>query len=337
MIATHEVVDSAARRAGRVPAAARISPRVWAVPVTCDLPVRYTFAYLVIGDDQRFLVIDPGAESAEGRAQLLAGIALAGLEFENLIGIVASHGHWDHMGAAEALMADTGAWLGIDPLEAWAIVDTPDAEARVQSYADWLTANGAPADVVTELAERKRGRARYFSQERTILPLEDGQYLPLAGRRLRVVSTPGHTAGSICVVDEDEEILFTGDHVLPSIHPNIGAFEDRPDADTLGGYLDSLEKLTPWSDFQICPGHEYHFRGLTERSEQLRERLARRLAEVTAARAAQPDVSAWELTSGLRWRRGWDGLANADREDALAATRAHLNHLDHLDPNRSAT
>ena len=335
MIATHEVVDSAARRAGRVPAIERISSRVWAVPVTCDLPVRYTFAYLVVGDDDRFIVIDPGADTPAGRAQLLGGIDEAGLELRGLIGIVATHWHWDHMGAAEKLMADTGAWFGLHPLEAWPVEGTPAAEARVEAYSNWLAASGAPAEVVTELTNRKRGRAHEFSQHRTTLALEDGAMLPLPGRRLRVVLTPGHTAGSICVVDEDEEVLFTGDHVLPSIHPNIGAFEDRPDVDTLGGYLASLDKIAPWSDFQICPGHEYHFRGLAERSAQLRERLVGRLAEVAAARAAQPHASPWEITSGLRWRRGWEGLANSDREDALAATRAHLNHLDQL--NTSGT
>lgn len=343
MIATHEVVDRVARKAGRIPAIEQITSRIWAVPVTCNLPVRYTFAYLVIGDDDTFLVIDPGAESDEGRAQLVAGIDAAGLQLSQLTGVVATHTHWDHMGAAERLVADTGAWFGIHPLEEWPIAGTPAVAEKVAAYAHWLEASGAPAEVVAELSARKIERARNFAQPRTTVALEDGMLLPLPGRRLRVVLTPGHTAGHICIVDEDEEVLFTGDHVLPTIHPNIGAFEDRPNDDTLGGYLASLEKIAQWGDFQICPGHEYNFRGLEARVGELRERLAGRLEEVAAARAAHPDASAWEITSRVRWRRGWEGLANSDREDALAATRAHLNHLVHqgdtvhINPIRSAT
>ena len=330
MIATHEVVDRAARKAGRVPEVERISARIWAVPVTCSLPVRYTFAYFVVGDDERFIVIDPGAETPEGREQLLGGLDAAGLELRNLAGVVGTHWHWDHMEAAERLVAETGAWFGLHPLERWPVAGTPELEERVQAYTDWLADSGAPAEVVTELGDRKRGRGHLFETELATLPLADGMLLPLAGRTLRVVVTPGHTAGSVCIVDEDEEVLFTGDHVLPTIHPNIGAFEDRPDEDTVSGYLASLQKIARWSDFQICPGHEYHFRGLAERTEQLRARLERRLAEVAAIRAANPGASPWELTSLLPWRRGWDGLTNSDREDALAVTRAHLNHLDQL-------
>ena len=337
MIGTHQVVDRAARNAGRIPEIERIAPGVWAVAISCaPLPVSYTFAYIVVGDGDSFIVIDPGAESPEGRQQLLDGIDAAGVQFENLIGIVATHEHWDHMGAAERLPDATNAWLGIHPLEAWPVVGTPDSEQRFVAYSQWLTASGAPADVVQELSARQRRRSRHFTEQRVTRELEDGAYLPLPGRKLRVVWTPGHTAGHICIADEDHEILFTGDHVLPTIHPNIGAFADRPDADTLGGYLASLEKLAPWGEYQICPGHEYHFRGLAERSAQLRARLAGRLEEVAAARAAQPDATLWEITAGLRWRRGWDALENTDREDALAATRAHLNHIDHTDPTKSA-
>lgn len=338
MIGTHQMVDRDARAAGVVPDVEQIAPGVWAVPIACPpLPVRYTFAYLVSGETDAFIVIDPGAESPESRQQLLDGIAFAGLQLTNLLGVVATHEHWDHMAAAERLLDDSGAWFGIHPLEAWPIAGSPAAEQRVVAYAKWLTDSGAPEDVVQELAARKRGLGRHFTQPRFTLELDDGDYLPLPGRRLRVIWTPGHTAGSICIADEDHEVLFTGDHVLPTIHPNIGAFADRPNADTLGGFLASLDKLAPWREYQICPGHEYHFRGLDERAVQLRERLARRLEEVAAARAARPGATPWEITAGLRWRRGWDGLDNVDREDALAATRAHLNHLDHIDPTKSAT
>lgn len=337
MIGTHQVVDRAARNAGHVPAIERIAPGVWSVPIACEpLPVRYTFAYIVIGDANAFVVIDPGAESPEGRQQLLDGIAAAGLQLNDLIGVVATHEHWDHMGAAERLLDETDAWLGIHPLEAWPIEGTADIEQRFVAYEQWLTASGAPDDVVRALSDRQRTRGRHFTKRRVTLELEDGAYLPVPGRKLRVVWTPGHTAGHICIADEDREILFTGDHVLPTIHPNIGAFADRPDADTLGGYLASLDKLAPWSEYQICPGHEYHFRGLDERISQLRARLATRFEEVAAARAAQPEATAWEITAGLRWRRGWDAFDNLDREDALAATRAHLNHIDHNDPTKSA-
>lgn len=46
------------------------------------------------------------------------------------------------------------------------------------------------------------------------LPLYDGDVIDLGGVRLRVLETPGHTVGSICLFDEDNGLLFTGDLVL---------------------------------------------------------------------------------------------------------------------------
>lgn len=45
----------------------------------------------------------------------------------------------------------------------------------------------------------------------TILPMADGDVFDLGGRRLEVVLTPGHTPGSVCLVDYDNRMAFTGD------------------------------------------------------------------------------------------------------------------------------
>ena len=47
-------------------------------------------------------------------------------------------------------------------------------------------------------------------------PLEDGQVLELGGRRIEVVLIPGHTPGSIALLDEDRRMLFPGDSVQPT-------------------------------------------------------------------------------------------------------------------------
>ena len=44
-------------------------------------------------------------------------------------------------------------------------------------------------------------------------PLRDGDVLDLGGRRLRVIHTPGHTPDSVCLLDEEHGLLFTGDTV----------------------------------------------------------------------------------------------------------------------------
>src|SRR5262249_57762277 len=57
--------------------------------------------------------------------------------------------------------------------------------------------------------------------------LEHGDLVPLPGRRVRAVWTPGHTPGHLCLHEESDGLLLTGDHVLPRISPDIGL---QPDA-----------------------------------------------------------------------------------------------------------
>ncbi len=45
--------------------------------------------------------------------------------------------------------------------------------------------------------------------------LEDGDVIDLGGRKLEVIFTPGHSAGSTCFLDSDNRLLFTGDHFYP--------------------------------------------------------------------------------------------------------------------------
>ncbi len=55
----------------------------------------------------------------------------------------------------------------------------------------------------------------------------DGERLPIAGRDVRAIWTPGHTPGHLCLHDAAAGVLLTGDHLLPRITPNISVLQ-RP-------------------------------------------------------------------------------------------------------------
>ena len=55
--------------------------------------------------------------------------------------------------------------------------------------------------------------------------VHDGQRLPQEGGDLEVIHTPGHTMGSVCI--RHPACLFSGDHVLPDISPNVGGGDRR--------------------------------------------------------------------------------------------------------------
>ncbi len=96
--------------------------------------------------------------------------------------IVSTHGHWDHIGDNAAVAAHTGAEIAVHPLDRTRLTEPQP------SFAPFDIPPSVPA---VELAEG--GEVRF------------------GAIRLRVLHTPGHTEGSVCLYDADQGLLFSGD------------------------------------------------------------------------------------------------------------------------------
>jgi glyoxylase-like metal-dependent hydrolase (beta-lactamase superfamily II) len=126
----------------------------------------------------------PGSRPAIERA--IAGI---GRRPDELVRIVCTHGHPDHLGGA-ADFRGSGVDVYLHPADASAVrIGLLDALRRPSRGRLFAALTPAPAD------------AR---------PLRDGDVLPVLGG-LVVVHTPGHTPGSVCLYAPRHRLLFTGD------------------------------------------------------------------------------------------------------------------------------
>lgn len=171
----------------------------------------------------------------------------------------------------------------------------------------------------TVLAEYPRRAAPAVVGDRFV---EDGQLLDVPGRRIRALATPGHTGGHLCLLDEDERLLFSGDHVLPEIYPGVGLGGAGDDA--LAQYLEGLARMREFDDCQVLPGHGYRFRGLSERVAATARHHLRRLDEVASAVARDRHATAWQVASQLTWSRGFEGLRRQYLVGALRQTAMHM-------------
>ncbi|MGO4594733.1 MBL fold metallo-hydrolase [Leifsonia sp. 2TAF2] len=275
----------------------------------------YSLAYLVEDHGGRLLVVDPGSPTDEATGSLLDAVDALGRTPLDAASIVVTHLHADHAGGAAALRAATGAPVLMHAREAQAV----ETIARGLPSPD-LDAWGVPAGRRAELravASAPVGPA--------VAPpdavLTDGELLDVPGRRIRVLWTPGHTPGHLCLHDEDAGLVFTGDHVLPTINSGLGL--GGPSAtNPVGDYLAGLERIGAL-DGQALPGHEQPFDGLAERCAALREHHLRRAREV----AAHPGGTVWEIASGLTWTGGWDALAGFTLLSALSQTALHRDFV----------
>ncbi len=80
--------------------------------------------------------------------------------------------------------------------------------------------------------------------------LEDGNIIDLGNYLLKVIHTPGHCSGSICLYEPDHKLLFTGDTVLAG-----GIFSDICPSGSISDYLNSLQNLRSLNIEELYPGH----------------------------------------------------------------------------------
>jgi glyoxylase-like metal-dependent hydrolase (beta-lactamase superfamily II) len=327
-----EVTGTAQQQAWRrkaLPEVECVRPRVWSIPVPFPgNPMRYTLAYSVL-TEQDCIVIDPGFDSDDGWEHLVGGLRRAGLGPGDVTGIVATHFHIDHLGMARRLAAASGAWIGLGVEERRYISDYSDAAEEVLADQRRMAVWGVPEGRIPEAAMTEASLAQLKDLADADIRLEDGAFLPVAGLRLRVQATPGHTPGHICLWDDGRELVFSGDHVLPRISPNV-SLEIRGMDNPLLHNLTSLQKLVDSPGHEVCPAHEYRFRGLSTRAVQLHQHALERSAEVLEAVQQQPFPTVWAVARMLTWSRGWDSLSGLQLRLALSETAAHLAYLQSL-------
>ena len=278
----------------------QISAFVWSVAIDFhENPVRHTFCYILSNESGECLIVDPGWESDKGWNDLSAALALAGLNMDSILGIVSTHYHPDHLGMVRRLAEETGAWVGMHAREVDYLDSRFMSDGAIARDRDWLKQIGVPRENVEQLVLTPVEVEFYRSLARPTVFLRHGDTLPLPGRKIQVIATPGHTAGHVCLLDLDSEIIFTGDHVLPRITPNIGINSTGEVRNALEEYYQSLDLMIEWDAFEVCPAHEYRFRGLAERSGELKLHHRDRTQEILDIATATPGLTTWQIAGRL--------------------------------------
>ena len=145
---------------------------------------------------------------------------------------------------------------------------------------------------------------------------------------LDVIWTPGHSPGHICLYEPRNRLLFSGDHILPIITPNI-SYRVQCGDNPLGDYINALRKLQNVPVAQVLPAHEEPFTGLRERIRGIIDHHGRRKEEIRNIMAGQP-LSAYEISLQVAWDMqglSWEKLPPLHKRGAVTETIAHLEHM----------
>jgi glyoxylase-like metal-dependent hydrolase (beta-lactamase superfamily II) len=187
----------------------KIVEKAWVVPLGLVNSV------LLEGDDRELVLVDAGFPDHE--AAIFNALRTLGREPEELRHVVFTHAHPDHIGSAAAIVARTGAKTWMHP------VDVPVAE----SGGPFRPMSSSPGLV------QKIGFRVFWHPDEPVAPIkideeiEDGKTLRVAGG-LKVIHTPGHSAGHVSLLWQGGRLLIVGDvgSNVAGVSDPLG-FEDR--------------------------------------------------------------------------------------------------------------
>ena len=312
-----------------LPPVEQVRPGLWSIPVPIPRnPLRYVLVY-ALEMPGGVAVIDTGWSTDDAWTALTGGLATAGYGVADVRAALITHIHPDHFGLAGRLREASGAWVALHPADAALIpsrygIDIDRLLAQMRAF---LEACGVPQEVLDELTDASMGIREFVALAEPDVLLEDGQRVDLPGWELYALHTPGHSPGHLCFHERDRGLLISGDHVLPRISPNVSLHAQQP-VNPLADFLDALGRVRDLDVGEVLPAHEWRFRGLRERVDELTTHHDARLREVAAVLHANPGSTPWEVTLRLTWSRPWAGIRGYMRRAAVGETLAHLSLLE---------
>ena len=218
-----------------------ITRHVYSLHVPLDwFPQPYPPNVHLVLDGNEGALIDAGFADDDSIAKRLA--MLRELPDLALRYIVITHHHFDHASGAHKLREATGARI---------VMHRDEAPLLQRAASEEL-----PSDVEVP-AERKEWaeRSRQWREEAAKATpddlVSDGDALRVGGLTLRMVHTPGHTAGHLSPLLEEGRVLFAGDNVL-----GVGTtVVPPPPHGDMAQYVASLRKMQSLNAEVMCCGH----------------------------------------------------------------------------------
>ena len=129
--------------------------------------------------------------------------------------------------------------------------------------------------------------------------LEGGETISTGVFNLKVLWTPGHSKGHVCLYEPANKLFFSGDHLLPTITPNIG-LHPQSSANPLQEFINSLRLIADMDINLILPGHEKPFTGAKERVAHSPWAFrARATADLTSSAVAHSNCPIDSRVTGL--------------------------------------
>lgn len=165
------------------------------------------------------------------------------------------------------------------------------------------------------------------SVDSRLYPLHDSDRIRVGDYTLETVLVPGHTPGNAMFYIRDHQIMFTGDHILFDITPNITHWEGFENS--LGNYLKNLQRVRDYPVKLALPGHR-QTGNYAERIDSLLRHHQRRIENVYEIILQNPGLTAYQIAGLMKWKiraADWDSFPIIQKWFAVGECISHLDYL----------
>jgi len=302
-----------------------IMKNIYRIEVTLpDSPLKSLNSYFIRGKD-RDLLIDTGFRCETCRAALKKGLEEIGADIRRT-DVLITHMHADHSGLMREFAAPDGRiYMSTADLNVFRDFKSgANKDLRRERY----LSEGFPEAVLSEV--EKRGPQGNMASDRVderLTAVSEGDIVKAGDYSLEVVAVPGHTPGNLMLWMEEQKTMFTGDHILFDITPNITCWPKEKDS--LGNYLQSLQKSKKYPVLRAFPGHRKEG-DYSARIEELLHHHGERLREVSGIVSAHPGLCGYEAAGFMQWKiraDSWESFPVVQKGFAVGECLAHLDYL----------
>jgi glyoxylase-like metal-dependent hydrolase (beta-lactamase superfamily II) len=292
--------------------------------VTKGLP--YVLPYLLKAEGETVLV-DCGWNTDSAYAALEEGMKEHGSHPSDINKLVITHVHPDHYGMAGRLKQLSSCELVIHEKDAEVINARYFApKGLMDDMARFMESNGVPPMDTTGMSRGSMGMLGNVAAVPPDTQVKGGETFKVGDFDFEIIWTPGHSPGHICLYEPNRKILLTGDHILPTITPNV-SIHAQTHGSPLGDYMRSLDLLLELDVELVLPAHEFEITDLKKRIGEIETHHEERLQEMVNC-VDSGGSTAWDVAGRVKWATGM--LTDFEPHMQRAAVGETLAHLEYL-------
>jgi len=292
--------------------------------ITKGLP--YVLPYMVKSGGDNML-LDCGWNTDSAYEALEIGMKEHGSHPTEIQQLVITHVHPDHYGMAGRLKRISDCEVVIHEKDA-EVINTRYLAPKglTEDMTRFMNQNGVPALDTPTMAQGSMGMIDKVAPVPPDTEVKGTETIHVGEFYFEVIWTPGHSPGHICLYEANHKILFTGDHILPTITPNV-SIHAQTHGSPLGDYMRSLAKLEDLDVKYVLPAHEFETHDLKKRIREIEVHHEERLEEMVRC-VDGGGSTAWDVAGRVKWATGMlNDFEPFMQRAAVGETIAHLEYL----------